>query len=121
MAAGSIALWTLVPAGVLWLVSRLTATAEPPSTGIVLAIVVGVPTAIVLSARALVRVERVYTRMTGAALRTPIVPGWRRSLSDSNPIGPAGRLEKMMVVSVVLAAIALATWFFAFAGSSLPA
>ena len=120
MAAGSIALWTLIPAGVLWLISRLTATSGTPSAGIVLAIVVGVPTAMVLSARALVRVERVYTRMTGAAARTPVVSGWRRSLSDPNALAPASPLEKMMVVSVALAVIALATWFFAFAGSSLP-
>ena len=120
MAAGSIALWTLVPAGVLWLASRLTATAGPPSTGILLAIAVGVPTAMVLSAGALVRIERLYSRMTGAAASTPAVPGWRRSLSDSNALGPASVLEKMIVASVMLAVIALATWFFAFAGSSLP-
>ena len=119
-AAGCIALWTLVPAGVLWLASRLTATAGTPSTGILLAIVVGVPTAMVLSATALVRIERLYTRMTGAAPTTPVVPGWRRSLGDSNALGPASVLEKMMVSSVVLAVIALPTWFFAFAGSSLP-
>jgi hypothetical protein len=119
MAAGSIALWTLVPAGVLWLASRLTATAGAPSTGILLAIAVGVPTAMVLSAGALVRIERLYTRMTGFA-SAPVVPGWRRSLSDSNALGPTSVLEKMMIASVVLAVIALATWFFAFAGSSLP-
>jgi hypothetical protein len=120
MAAGSIALWTLVPAGVLWLASRLTATAGTPSTGILLAIAVGVPTAMGLSARALVRLEHLYTRMTGVAASTPVVPGWRRSLSDSNALGPASVLEKMMVASVGLAVITLATWFFAFAGSSLP-
>src|SRR5262245_23404123 len=58
MAAGSIALWTLVPAGVLWVASRLTATAGTPSAGILLAIAAGVPTAMVLSAGALVRMER---------------------------------------------------------------
>jgi hypothetical protein len=120
MAAGSVALWTLLPAGVLWLASRLTTTAGTPSTGILLAIAVAVPTAMVLSARALVRLERVYTRITGAAARAPVVPGWRRSLSDSSALGPASALEKMMVASVLLAVIALATWFFAFAGSSLP-
>ena len=125
MAAGSIALWTLVPAGVLWLASQLTASAGAPSAGIVLAIALGIPTAMVLSARALVLVERVYARMTGARLTgagagTPVVPGWRRSLSDSSGLAPASALEKMMAASVVLAVIGLAAWFFAFAGSSLP-
>jgi hypothetical protein len=120
MAAGSVALWTLVPTGVLWLASRLTASAGTPPAGILLAIGAGIPAATVLSARALVRVERIYERLTGRAARTPVVPGWRRSLSDSGALGPASALEKIMVGSVVLAVIALATWFFAFAGSSLP-
>jgi hypothetical protein len=120
MAAGSVALWTLVPAGVLWLASLLTATAGAPSAGILLAIAVAIPAAMVLSARALVRLERVYSRITGAAATTPVVPGWRRSLSDSRALGPASVLEKLMVGSVLLAVIALTTWFFAFAGSSLP-
>jgi hypothetical protein len=120
MALGSVALWTLVPAGVLWLASRLTASAATPPAGVLLAIAVGIPTAMVLSAGALLRVERLYTRMSGAAARTRVVPGWRRSLGDSNALAPASALEKMMVASVVLALIALAIWFFAFAGSSLP-
>jgi hypothetical protein len=120
MAAGSVALWTLVPAGVLWLASRLTASAGTPSGGILLAIAAGIPTAMVLSAQALVRVEGVYARMTGAPTKPRVVPGWRRSLRDSNALGPASALEKMMAASVVLAVIALATWFLAFAGSSLP-
>jgi hypothetical protein len=105
---------------VLWLASRLTVSAGTPSAGILLAIAAGIPTAMVLSAQALVRVERLYTRMTGAPARPRVAPGWRRSLSDSSAPGPASALEKMMVASVMLAAIALATWFFAFAGSSLP-
>jgi hypothetical protein len=120
MSAGSVALWTLVPAGVLWLASRLTTTARTPSAGILLAVAVAIPTTMLLSARALVRLERVYGHITGAAARTPVVPGWRRSLSDSSALGPTSALEKIMVGSVVLAVIALATWFFAFAGSSLP-
>jgi hypothetical protein len=120
MAAGSVALWTLVPAGVLWLASRLTTAAGTPSAGILLAIAVAIPTAMVASARALVRLERVYSRFSGARLRTPVVPGWRRSLSDTMALGPAGVLEKMMVASVLLAVVALGTWFFAFAGSSMP-
>jgi hypothetical protein len=59
--------------------------------------------------------------VTGDAPPARGVPGWRRSLKDSDTLGPANVLEKLMVASVLPALAALATWFFAFAGSSLPA
>ena len=55
-------------------------------------------------------------RMTGTTATARVVPGWRRSLSDSDALGPASVLEKLMVASVLLALVALATWFVAFAG-----
>jgi hypothetical protein len=116
MAIGSVALWTVVPAGVLWLVSRLSASSDHLTLGICLAVAVAVPTAIALGGQALVRVERVYMRMTDTAATARVVPGWRRSLSDSDELGPASVLEKLMVASVLLALVALATWFVAFTG-----
>jgi hypothetical protein len=115
MAVGSVALWTVVPAGVLWLVSRLSAASGQLTFGVCLAVAVGIPTAIALGGQALVRVERVYMRMTGTTTAR-VVPGWRRSLSDSDALGPASALEKLMVASVLLALVALATWFVALAG-----
>ena len=116
MAVGSVALWTVVPAGVLWLVSRLSAASGHVTLGICLAVAVAIPTAIALGGQALARVERVYMRMTGTIATPRMVPGWRRSLSDSDALGPASVLEKLMVASVLLALVALATWFVAFAG-----
>jgi len=116
MALGSVALWTVVPAGVLWLVSRLRAATASLALSVCLAVTVRIPTAIDLRAQALVRVERVYMRMTSTRATARVVPGWRRSLSDSDALGPASVLEKLMVASVLLALVALATWFVAFAG-----
>src|SRR6478672_11898367 len=62
MAIGSVALWTVVPAGVLWLVARLGAASGHLTLGVCLAVAVGIPTAIALGGQALVRVERVYMR-----------------------------------------------------------
>jgi hypothetical protein len=121
MALGSVALWTIVPAAVLWILSRLSGSSGQLTFGILLALGVAIPAAIALGAAGLTRVERVYMRMTGAAPRSPVVSGWRRSLRDSDALGPATVLEKQMVASVLLAVLALGTWFFAFAGSSLPA
>jgi len=115
MAVGSVALWTVVPAGVLWLVSRLSAGSGHLTLGVCLA-AVGIPTAMALGGQALIRVERVYMRMTGTTATARVVPGWRRSLSDSDALGPASVLEKLMVASVLLAVVALATWFVGFAG-----
>jgi hypothetical protein len=121
LAAGSVALWTVVPATVLWVASRLGASSSQLSLGSCLAVAVGVPAAIALGAEALARLEQVYSRMTGATSPVRVVPGWRRSLRDSDALPPAGLLEKLMVASVLLALASLATWFFALAGSSPPA
>ena len=94
MALGSVALWTVVPAGVLWLVSRLSAASGQLTLGVCLAVAVGIPTAIALGGQALVRVERVYMRMTGTTATARVVPGWRRSLSDSDALGPGQRPRK---------------------------
>jgi hypothetical protein len=117
MATGSVALWTVVPAGVLWLVAVLGA---PSPMGIYLAVAAGIPAAIALGAQALARVEHLYMRMTGATPPAPLVRGRRRSLTDSNAPRQASVLEKMMVASVLLAVVTLTSWFVAFAGFSLP-
>lgn len=119
MALGSVALWTAIPAAVLWVVSRLGASGQL-SLGICLAAAAGIATAIAVGAQALVRVEQLYMRMTGTTPPAHTVSGWRRSLSDADALSAASVLEKLMVGSVLLAVAALATWFFAFAGSSLP-
>jgi hypothetical protein len=121
MALGCLALWTAVPAGVLWLCSRLSGSSNSLTAGVVLAVALGVPGAMVLGTQALVRVERVYERVTGSARGARPVHGWRRSLSDSPGAGPASALEKMMAASVLVCLVCFVTWFFAFAGSSLPA
>ena len=120
MAAGSVGLWTAAPVAVLWVVSRLSASSGHLSIGICLAVAVGVSAAMVLGAAALARLDEVYMRITGVRARTRVVPGWRRSLSDSDSLGPSSVLEKLAVAFVLLAVVFLATWFVAFAGSSLP-
>ena len=120
MALGCLALWTAVPAGVLWLCSRLSGSSNSLTAGVVLAVALGVPAAMVLGAQALVRLERVYERVTGRAHGARAVHGWRRSLSDSPGAVPASVLETMMAASVLVCLAGFVTWFFAFAGSSLP-
>jgi hypothetical protein len=40
--------------------------------------------------------------------------------AERTPSAHGGVLDKVMIVSVALAVVAFAVWFFAFAGSSLP-
>jgi hypothetical protein len=117
MVAGSVAMWTVIPIAGLWVASQLS----DAQTGAVplLAAAGGIPVAMVFAGKLLARVERLHMGVTGAAPQARVVPAWRRSLGDS----PAVRLtvlDRIMVASVLVAVIAMAVWFLAFAGSSLP-
>jgi hypothetical protein len=118
MAIGSVALWTAVPVGGLWLASQLTEAFTRPSTGSALMTMLGIPALMALTAKGLAVVERRYLRVTGAT-RRPRVPAYRRSISDSSSSAEASVLDTLMVSSVLVAAVAFAVWFSLFAGSSL--
>jgi hypothetical protein len=49
-----------------------------------------------------------------------VVPGWRHSQRDSDALGPASVLEKLTTASVLLALVALASWFVRPWGRGLP-
>jgi len=121
LAAGSVAAWTAIPVGCLWLVSRLSATSAQLPLGPSLAAAVSIPAAMAGAVGGLAALEGVYARLSGSAAMTRLVaPGWRRSISDSPSHPPATVLEKLMGANVLVAVGALIVWFFAFAGSSVP-
>jgi hypothetical protein len=112
MAAGSLALWTVVPAGVLWLASHAASSSTELSAAPALVALVGIPVAIGLGARALARLERVYLRLAGSERRrSRQAPAWRRSMSDSSSHREPSVLERLMVASVLVAAITFTGWF----------
>jgi hypothetical protein len=120
MVVGSVAIWTLIPISGLWVASQLSDS--PAQTGVLplLAAVVGIPAAMVFAGNLLARVERLHMRLIGtAAPQARVAPAWRRSLGDSRSV-PLTLLDRIMVGSALVAVIAAAVWFFAFAGSSLP-
>jgi len=48
-------------------------------------------------------------------------PGWTRSMRGERKVDRRGGvLDRVMIISVALAGVAFAVWFFGFAGSSLP-
>jgi hypothetical protein len=120
LAAGSVAVWTAIPVGCLWLVSRLSSSSAQLPLGPSLAAAAGIPAAMASALGGLAALDHLYTRLSGGATITRLVPGWRRSIRDSPSYPPATVLEKLMVANVLVAVGGLIVWFFAFAGSSVP-
>ncbi len=119
MTLGSLALWTAVPAGGLWLASQFTTGAGRLSAISALIAIVGIPVAMAAGAKALTWLDLLYMRLTDRPIEA-YVPAWRRSVSDTSSGPPSGVLDKIMVGSVIAATLAFAGWFLLFAGSSLP-
>jgi hypothetical protein len=119
MVLGSLAIWTAIPIAGLWVASQLTDSAIDVGTAPLIVVAGGIPVAMVFTVRLLARVERSYVRVTGTDPNSRVVPAWGRSLGDPSS-ERSGVLDRIMVGSVVVVVAALAVWFFAFAGSSLP-
>jgi hypothetical protein len=120
LTGGSVAVWTAIPVGCLWLVSRLSATSAQLPLGPSLAAAVAIPAAMAGAVGGLAALDHLYARLSGSTAMTRLVPGWRRSIRDSPSYPPATLLEKLLVANVLVAVGGLIVWFFAFAGSSAP-
>jgi hypothetical protein len=119
MAVGSVVMWIGVPFGLVYLASRLADTPNP-SMGPYLLVLIGLPIGMALVGKALGWLNRLHIRLTGAET-DEYRPGWTRSMRGERHVSRRGGvLDKVMVVSVAVAGVAFAVWFFGFAGSSLP-
>jgi hypothetical protein len=119
MAVGSVVMWLGVPLGLVYLASKLADTPNP-SMGPYLLIIVGLPIGMALVGKGLGWLNRLHIRITGAEV-DEYRPGWTRSLRGEREVHRRGGvLDRVMIVSVAVAAVAFAVWFFGFAGSSLP-
>ena len=119
MAIGSVVMWLGVPLGLVYLAS-LVADSPNPSVGPYLLIIVGLPVGMALVGKVLGWLNRLHIRLTGAEV-DEYRPGWTRSLRGERQVDRRGGvLDRVMIVSVGVAALAFAVWFFGFAGSSLP-
>ena len=119
MALGSVVMWIGVPVGLIYLASKLADTPNP-SMGPYLLVLIGLPVGMAIVGKALGALNRAHIRLTGAEVDV-YRPGWTRSLRGERTVQRRGGvLDRVMIVSVAVAAIAFAVWFFGFAGSSLP-
>ena len=102
MAVGCLALWIVVPAGVL---SALAHATEDRSVHLVAGVIL-VPTAMFLFAALLLRLNYLYLRVTGALDR------WDDGSDEPRHL--RGPLEPLLLGSLVLQVVALAVWLALF-------
>jgi hypothetical protein len=119
MALGSVVMWLGVPLGLVYVASKLADTPNP-TMGPYLLVILGLPVGMAVVGKGLGALNRAHVRLTGAETDA-YRPGWTRSMRGERRVDRRnGVLDKVMIVSVAVAGIAFAVWFFGFAGSSLP-
>jgi hypothetical protein len=119
MAVGSVVMWIGVPVALIYVASRLADTPNP-SMGPYLLVLIGLPIGMAVVGKALGALNRAHIRLTGAEVDA-YRPGWTRSMRGERQVERRGGvLDRVMIISVVVAGVAFAVWFFGFAGSSLP-
>ena len=119
MALGSVVMWFGVPLGLIYLASKLADTPNP-SMGPYLLVLIGLPVGMAVVGKALGALNRAHIRLTGAEVDA-YRPGWTRSMRAERKVERRGGvLDRVMIISVGVAVVIAAVWFFGFAGSSLP-
>jgi hypothetical protein len=119
MAVGSVVMWIGVPLGLIYGASQL-ADSSRPSAGPYLLILVGLPIGMAIVGKFLGWLDRLHGRLTGR-VQERHRGAWLRSMrAERTSTRRGGVLDTVMIVSVALAVVAFAVWFFGFAGSSLP-
>ena len=100
--------WIGVPLGTLWALSKATDDGAVHFVGGL----IGVPVAMALFSPLLFWLNGLYLRVTGVIARLEAdeeEAGWQRRLR--------GPLEPLLLVSFLIAAVALTIWVFVFAGN----
>ncbi|HKR99161.1 MAG TPA: hypothetical protein VJU79_06560 [Candidatus Dormibacteraeota bacterium] len=120
MAVGSVFLWIGIPIGWIYLVSKMVDSSQP-SLGPYVLLLVAIPVSMVIVGKLLFSLDHVYARVTGQDSEVKFRAPWLKSMRGERSTGRRLTvLEMTMIVSVSLALVAFAIWFFGFAGSSLP-
>ena len=120
MGIGSIAMWLVVPIGLIYLASQLQGSSQP-SLGPYLVVIFGLPIGMIVIGKLLGRLDRYYHEVTKTERDVRVQMPWMKSMRGERDSGrPFRMLNVVMVVSVTLAGICFGIWFFVFAGSSLP-
>ena len=120
MLLAAFSLWTLIPLGWVYIASKL-AHSQFPSMGPYAVVILGIIVTVLVDAWLIGRLNDLYVRITGTNRLVASRPGWLKSMRDAAPArGSVTVVEAVMMSSVMLAGVALITWFFLLAGSPLP-
>lgn len=120
MLLAAFSLWTLIPLGWVFIASKL-AHSQFPSIGPYMIVIVGIIATVLVDGWLIGRLNDLYIRVTGTNRIVQTRPNWLKSLRDTGPVhNSVTVVEAVMMSSVMLAALALVTWFFLLAGSPIP-
>ena len=120
IALAAFALWTAIPLCWIYIASKVSHT-QFPSGGPYAVVAVGIIATVLVDAWLIGRLNDFYIRVTGSNRLVQTRPNWLKSLRDTGPVhNSVTVVEAVMMSSVMLAALALITWFFLLAGSPLP-
>jgi hypothetical protein len=120
MAIGSVIMWIGVPVGLIYLVSQL-ADSPKPGMGLYVVLIVGLPAGMALVGKGLGALDRVHGQYTGLDDGKPQQAAWLKSMrGERDRRRRRSVLDSVMIISVAIALVIAAIWFFGFAGSSLP-
>ena len=116
-------IWTGAPLLALWIGSRVQGSESQASMTAVVAVVACLAGFSIALYQALKYVMHAYREATGTLPTVRTHAPWLRSMRGERPDYQAAAsisgIERIIVVSVVLAAVAFETWFFFFSGSPI--
>jgi hypothetical protein len=121
----AINIWTGAPLFAVWVGSKLQKSATGLSMTAVFSVIVVLAVLVGLLAWALSWLNDKYDDVTGREAKARYTSPWLRSMRGEREVelrqrtGVSG-VEKIVIISVVVAVLAFEIWFFFFAGSSLP-
>ena len=119
MGAGSVLMWLGVPVGLIYIASKISSSSNP-SLGPYLLVLVGLPIGMAIIGKCLGWLDRRHQAITGHGGDDRRPAPWLKSMrGERASTRRSGVLDKVMIVSVGVAILLLAVWFFGFAGSSL--
>jgi hypothetical protein len=121
----SINLWTGAPLFAVWVGSKVQGNLNNLSMTAVFSVIVVLAVMVFLLAFLLTWINAKYDELTGRPPAARQTSPWLRSMRDEREEDTRRKfgisaIERVVVVTVVAAALAFEVWFFFFAGSSLP-
>ena len=121
----SINLWTGAPLFAVWVGSKVQGNLNNLSMTAVFSVIVVLAVLVFLLAALLTWLNAKYDELTGRPAAARQTSPWLRSMRDEREEEVRRKygisaVERVVVASVVAAALAFEVWFFFFAGSSLP-